>query len=330
MLLAARLRFGIGPFNYCLFSLDGKPPADWHTYVTNTDVEPVQRRWNPRNRHYLVRDKLSFHRRCVEAGLPTPDLIGVITQEGRELPNVKVVSEPHALDATLQSCEFAEFFFKHSGGAHGSGAFSVVRRGNEYEFAGRTGTAEALFRHACAALPADEVYLVQPRLRNEQMLARIMSPNGLGTVRAVTLLRDGRCSLLSACLRITVGTNVTDNFSVGTAGNLTSAIEIADGRLSAAVGSSSRIWPDMHTVHEHPDTGTRIEEFTLPHWTELTALVIRAHQAFPELGVIGWDVAITDHGPVLIEANHAWDINLLQVSHRRGFRSEMRAALGGL
>jgi len=328
MLSTARIRFGIGPFNYCLFSIDGRSPRDWREYLTNTDVEPVQRRWNPKNQHFLVRDKLSFYRRCSDAGLPVPTLIGVIAPPGTELPQVNVLTDPESLHAALQSAEAGEFFLKHSGGAHGHGAFSVRRRGEDYEFAGRIDGAAALFRHACASLPSDEVYLVQPRLKNQGRLAQIMSPNGLGTIRAVTLLRDDSCTLLTACLRITVGSNVTDNFSVGRAGNLTSAIDIADGKLGQAVGSRSKAWPDMHTVHAHPDTGVPFADFALPDWHEIRALVLRAHRAFPELGVIGWDIAVTDHGPVLIEANHAWDINLLQVAHMRGFRTEMRDALG--
>src|SRR5690606_10909580 len=108
------------------------------------------------------------------------------------------------------------------------------------------------------------------------------------------------------------------------------AIDPSTGGLGVAVGSRSKNWPDMHTFEHHPDTGVCFEGFTLPYWNDTTNLVLRAHQAFPELGVIGWDVAITEQGPVLIEANHAWDINLLQVAHRRGFRREMQAALGGL
>lgn len=329
-LLTTRLRFGVGPFNYCLFSLDGRPPGNWREYLTNTDLEPVQRRWNPKQVHHLVRDKLRFHQRCMQAGLPTPALIAIVAPQRTLLGDMTATSDSASLHAALQDSETSEFFFKHSGGAHGHGAFSVRRQGGAYDFAGRVGSAENLFDHACSQLPGDQVYIVQSRLRNERRLAAIMASDGLGTIRAVTLRDNGRCSLLTACLRITVGTNVTDNFSVGSAGNLTAAIDVGDGTLRVAVGSRSKAWPDMHTVRNHPETGVAFEGFAVPCWDEVKALVQRAHHAFPELGVIGWDVAITEHGPVLIEGNHAWDINLLQVAHMRGLRADMCRALGAI
>ena len=187
-----------------------------------------------------------------------------------------------------------------------------------------------LYDHALGALPANERYLIQPRLKAHEQLRRIMAPGGLGTVRVVTLrAHEGQYAFLSACLRITVSPNVTDNFSSGSAGNLTAAIDLASGALSPATGSRRREWPDMRTFDRHPDTQEAIAGRSVPLWGAVKDLALRAHAAFPELGAIGWDIAVTDAGPVLIEGNHAWDISLLQVAHRRGLRSVMYKALGG-
>ena len=328
--LTTRFRHGIGPFNFCLFSLDGKPPADWHEYITNTDLEPVQRRWNPKDSHFVVRDKVTFARRCAAAGLPAPAVIGTIGPSDMNHRHVPHIASGADLDDALSRLPQSRFFFKLAGGAHGHGAFTTTREGASYRFADRLDSADALYAYALGALPQGECYLVQSRLTNHRLLRGIMSPHGLGTVRLVTQLREGMRAPLSACLRITVGTNVTDNFSVGAAGNLTAAIDMASGRLGPAIGSRRRDWPDMHTVPTHPDTGQRIEGLIMPEWGTVIALALRAHQSFDELGVIGWDIAVTDDGPVLIEANHAWDINLLQVAHRRGFRSDMARALGSI
>ena len=51
----------------------------------------------------------------------------------------------------------------------------------------------------------------------------------------------------------------------------------------------------------HPNTGTVIKGFQVPMWQEAMALVEKAAQRI--YGYIGWDIAITVNGPVIIEAN---------------------------
>ena len=47
--------------------------------------------------------------------------------------------------------------------------------------------------------------------------------------------------------------------------------------------------------------------FALPHWDECISLVCRAHDdAFPAFAALGWDVALTPAGPVLLETNLNW------------------------
>lgn len=55
----------------------------------------------------------------------------------------------------------------------------------------------------------------------------------------------------------------------------------------------------------HPDTGVRFKDYQIPCWEEAKKLVIDAAKIMPEVCYIGWDVAITDNGPVIIEGNGA-------------------------
>jgi hypothetical protein len=54
-------------------------------------------------------------------------------------------------------------------------------------------------------------------------------------------------------------------------------------------------------------------------WNELCDLVHRAHSAFDDWVVIGWDVAITAEGPRLVEGNSGPDIDLIQRPLRMAF-----------
>ncbi|MDD2490483.1 MAG: sugar-transfer associated ATP-grasp domain-containing protein, partial [Bacilli bacterium] len=54
---------------------------------------------------------------------------------------------------------------------------------------------------------------------------------------------------------------------------------------------------------KHPLTNVNIVGFKVPKWQEVINLAKKAAQEIPELGIMGWDVAITKEGPLLIEAN---------------------------
>lgn len=57
--------------------------------------------------------------------------------------------------------------------------------------------------------------------------------------------------------------------------------------------------------------------FTLLGWHHVLKAVRRAHESLPGLTKVGWDVAITDQGVTIIEANTAWHPGMIQVAHRR-------------
>ena len=47
-------------------------------------------------------------------------------------------------------------------------------------------------------------------------------------------------------------------------------------------------------------------------WAETRALAERAHAAFPYKTAVGWDIAITEDGPVIVEGNSAPCVDIIQ------------------
>jgi D-alanine-D-alanine ligase-like ATP-grasp enzyme len=55
-------------------------------------------------------------------------------------------------------------------------------------------------------------------------------------------------------------------------------------------------------------------------WDEVKKFALDAHRAFTDRVVIGWDIAILDDGPILIEGNGNPDMDILQRFMRVGLR----------
>jgi D-alanine-D-alanine ligase-like ATP-grasp enzyme len=99
-------------------------------------------------------------------------------------------------------------------------------------------------------------------------------------------------------MRFGQGLSWTDNtsgggFSVAVNGE-TGALE-GPGRQEITKGAG--------VFYEHPDTHFKFDGFSIPYFKEACDLVKNCAQHFPSR-LIGWDIAITEEGPVVIEGNH--------------------------
>ena len=147
---------------------------------------------------------------------------------------------------------------------------------------------------------------LQPCLRNHREQLPL-TPGALCTVRVLVYRAPGeRAHALLAAYRMAVGDAPADNFHFG---GIITAVDLASGRLGPALRRRGRV---LVPVERHPDTGAPIACHRLPYWRETVELAERALDAVRRVPLLGWDVAITDDGPVLIEGNMASDPDIAQ------------------
>lgn len=332
-LLRLRLRHGLGPFYFTIFNVDGRFPAPPGDYIKQSRFIRRELRWNPQQHHQGVDNKVEFFLRCQAASVRSAPVLGAVCRPSNSLQTgIPRIESGSDLVTVTHASGHSEFFLKPSNGINGLGALRLQAVHNQFRIADEPTLTdgEHVVRHLLQAAPPGQTYLLQPRLRNTPALAPIMSPHGLGTVRLITMLDGGNFEAVVACLRMTVGHNVVDNFLLGAGGNVIAPVDILTGTLGQPVASRTSHWPYFVTTTTHPETGHTIEGFTLPRWKDLLDLADKGHRLFSEMKVLGWDIAIDEHGPVLIEANHNWDIEILQIAHRKGLAPELAARLGAL
>lgn len=167
-------------------------------------------------------------------------------------------------------------------------------------------TAEAVYDWIAQNSPFTR-YLVQERVWPHAELIRLSGTESLQTVRMVTYVAtDGAVAIGNCQLRVIVGDSPTDNYHGGRTGNLICDIPSAGGVVSRGFGPADGGRRFM-TVERHPGTGVAFAGFQVPCWAAACRLVRDAAAAFRPLRTIGWDVAITDGEPLLIEGNITWD-----------------------
>jgi hypothetical protein len=162
--------------------------------------------------------------------------------------------------------------------------------------------------------------VVQKRVLAHPSLLPLTS-GALPTVRLLTCLDEqNRPEAVAAVFRMSVGANRTvDNFH---AGGVACAVSLGEGELGIAsdLGADARLgW-----CVDHPTTGARISGTLLPYWDQVKSLGLRAHDAFNDRVLIGWDIAISDDGPIIIEGNRGPDLDIMQRFMDVGFYHEHR------
>jgi len=142
-----------------------------------------------------------------------------------------------------------------------------------------------------------------------------LAPKALNTIRIITQLnRDDEIDLIGTIIRLSID-STTDNLSTG---NTAALIDLKTGIVCRkAVFADFR----KEDIEYHPITNEKITGFEIPCWDESIALVKKAALHVKENRSIGWDIAITNSGPILIEANHNWGRTLWQLPANKGLKS---------
>ena len=68
------------------------------------------------------------------------------------------------------------------------------------------------------------------------------------------------------------------------------------------------------TYTNHPNSGIQFENFQIPFFSEVTQMAKDASSLLQER-LVGWDIGISDNGPVLIEGNAYYGMISSQISY---------------
>ena len=305
-------RYAIAPFWYYMFELhlaERKKRA--HLYLTaHETIGPAYALLQPPEGADGMDDKIWFAEHCHEKRVRA---VPVLMHFSR--------GERQPLKGGSDDLPDGDLFVKpRSGsGGHRMERWDFIGQGRYRNAHAQVLTREQLTEKLARQSLKDD-FLVQPRLANHPALDDI-SNGALATVRLLTCRNEqGRAEATNAAFRMAIGNSVVDNFHQG---GLATAVDLQTGVIGMA--SDIGITPDVGWRDTHPVSGARFAGRTLPHWPEVVALAVRAHEAFPHRVVVGWDVAMLADGAMIIEGNGKPDLDIHQRAER-GPAGESRIA----
>ncbi len=264
-------------------------------------------RYNPRHLYPLVDDKLATKRLALAAGLPVPELYGVIGshRDVRDLP--KIVASHR------------DFVVKPAQGSGGDGILVVsarVKERNVYRLVDGSilGEDDVEF-HLSNIISGQyslgghrDVALVEYCVKFDSTFAE-HAFRGVPDIRVIVFRGYPVLAMVRLPTRRSHGKANLHQGAVG------AGLDLAGGRTTYGVIGNS-------VVTEHPDTGAPIAGLQIPQWQYLLEFAARCYE-LTGLGYLGVDIVLDrDKGPMLLELNARPGLNI-QIANRCGLRPRL-------
>ena len=274
-MLGCAVRYGAGPADYKLFELYSKTADQRATFITRGMNNALVKKYNNMDQAHKIDNKTEF---CQYFAQYT----------GRKcLPAQGVTRE-----ALAEFCAGKDrVLYKPTDGCCGRGIEMIDLNVCHQEWL-------YLWLKEKKNGLLDEVVEQHPVMAD-------LYPDAVNTVRLVTLRRDGVTTPLFAFLRMGMDGKVVDNLN---SAGIAAKLELKDGSIKLpAAGKDGKLYDC------HPRTGTPIVGFTVPHWDRVLRIAEEASGVVPEVGYVGWDIAVRQNDVILIEGNTYPGHDILQL-----------------
>lgn len=258
--------------------------------------------YRPHGKHPLLEEKIVFQEHLKLHNIPGTNLLAKLLS-GKLFIGKSVYTTKEDIINKLKELadEYKSIFIKITDGSGGKGILKV-NKGENINF---------------EELSMSRNYIVEQTLIQHEALNKV-NPYSINTLRVVTF-KIGDDVLISNCfLRMSIGKSFLDNAS---AGGIFLVYDLANNKLGDTAYQLFKHGAKSFT--KHPITNFKFKDASLPFSEEVKKLVIQAARSYEEIESIGWDVAITESGPVILEGNDSPHIVMTQITSRGLLNSEV-------
>lgn len=143
----------------------------------------------------------------------------------------------------------------------------------------------------------EDGFIIQEVIKQHQSIARL-HPESINSIRILTLVYNGKVSVLSSIIRMGANGSKVDN---GHSGGCFAGID-DNGRLKDV---AIEYMTGKRYLNNHPTTGTKFSESVIPNFDECKEFVKRLAPRLSRVSKLtSWDLSVDENGsPVLLETN---------------------------
>lgn len=150
-------------------------------------------------------------------------------------------------------------------------------------------------------------YVIEPGIVQSDYISSVYA-DSVNTLRVITKREKNSCkiSIVAITLRMGCSGKEVDN---GSQGGLLMGI---DHETGSPINGYAVYTNGSERFYKHPDSGYRFSDFCIKDWPKYRAELTTIAEKMKEINLAGWDIAITDDGPLVIETNVQFGIDGLQ------------------
>ena len=260
------VKYGAGYMDYDLFEMYNLTSSQRNTYITRGRNNALVKKYNNKDYVHFFDNKAEFNRRFSQ--FIHRDWI--ILDENKE-DVIKFIRKHEVIIA------------KPVDGACGKGIKRIVT--SEYS------DANCIY---CELINSGQKFLLEELIIQHPKVNEIY-PTAVNTLRVVTIHHEGKTKVVCTYFRIGNNSNYVDNFN--SSGMVAPVDEYTGIVKDKAIDKTKKLY------EAHPFSGTPIKGFRFPFWDEAMDMVRKASEVIPQMGYVGWDVAFTPNGPLIVEGN---------------------------
>jgi hypothetical protein len=287
---------------FLLYGMDVRSAEECKSYV-NSGAFAIRRDFlNYKNHNHpstaLLRNKLYFGMFADALGIATPPNFGYINESSQ-----LYLVQAHRFTDIEEICRHGDhdFFCKEMTGECAEGLLRFKVQNGQIIYKEKVISINEL-----KALTQGQSFLLQDKIQQHPAMTA-MHPNSINTLRLITVrsLKDRKIYIFPSIMRMGRGNSEVDNTTVG---GVSAGVDFEHNRLYA----KGVIKTEHRFVAEHPDTHVVFSQFEIPFLQEAVDQAIFMHSMLEDVHSIGWDVCITENGPLFIEGNDNWEISTCQ------------------
>ena len=302
---------------YTNFEFENQGREFRDTFMSEMEQRPCLDLLNPKKYYTIARNKYFSHLFLEAKSIRKSELYCYYHPEGR-LKNDHVAYDYESVVEVLKSKEVHSCVIKTTESSHGDGVIVVnkIKYINEkcilYLFNGRVLELKDILKEY-------EPLIFESVISQTEQFKKFNS-SSVNTVRFMTTLYPtGNAKIIAIWMKFGRPGACVDNAGAG--GNIDAAVDIETGKIYNVTQFNG--WGKTKPITHHPDSGVLLEGIFIENWEDIKRDVLRFQESLPYLKAIGWDIAITPEGPLVVEMNDYWD-RTGQLFIRKGWKKEIQ------